>query len=76
MKMFHKKADENIVQYNTNQYEQEIPEKLHASVKNGSWKDNVPHQHKTGWKTDEKRYNKGCDMGFERDETQVQNLFM
>ena len=32
MKMFHKKADENIVEHNTNQNQQEIAEQLDPAV--------------------------------------------
>ncbi len=71
MKMFHEKSDENIVQDNTNQNQQEIPEKLNPSVKNGSRKNHMAHQHKSSGKTDKKGNNKCCNMGFKRNESKM-----
>jgi hypothetical protein len=76
MKVFHKKPDKNIIQNNANQNQEEIPEKLYPPVKNGSGKYHVTHKHETGGETDKEGYDESCDMGFERDETQMQNFFM
>jgi hypothetical protein len=76
MEIFHEKPDEYIIQYNTNQHEQKIPEKLYASVKWGAWKYNMAHQHKPRWKTDQKRNDESGNMGFKGNKTQMQNLFM
>jgi hypothetical protein len=76
MKMFNEKADENIVQEDTDQYKNKIPEKLYTSVQNGTRKYHMTHQHKSGWKTYEKGYDKSRDMRLECDESQVKYLFM
>ena len=65
MEIFNKEADEKIIQDNTNQDEQEIPEQLHAPVEDRTGEDHVSHQHEAGWKTDQKGYDKCGNIGFE-----------
>ena len=69
--MFHEEPDENIVQDNTDQYQQEIPEQLNPSVKYRTGKDHMAHEHKSGGETDEKGYDESGNMGFEGNESQV-----
>jgi hypothetical protein len=52
MEMFDEESDKNIIQDNANQYKQKIPEELYSAMKNGPGKNNMAHQHKTGWETD------------------------
>ena len=71
MKILHEEPDKYIIQYDTNQNQQEIPEKLNASMKHRTGKYHMPHQHETRWKTDQKGYDKSSNIGFERNEPQV-----
>ena len=69
--MFYEKPDEEIIQDNTNQYKEEIAKKLYSSMEIRIRKYDMSHQHKTGWKTDQKRNDKGCDMRFEGNKPKV-----
>lgn len=71
VELFDKKAYKNIIQDNTYQDKQEIPEKLHSSVQNRPGKNDMTHQHKAGWETDEKGYYECSYIRFERYEAQV-----
>ena len=75
--MLHKEADKKIIQYNTDQYQQEITEKLNTSLQYGTRENHMTHQHKAGGKTNKKGYDKSSNMGLEGDsKSQVQDLFM
>ena len=71
MEMFYEESDKEIIQDDTNQNKQEVTKKLYSSMKIRIRKYDMPHQHKTGRKTDEERYDKSRNMGFKRNETQV-----
>ncbi len=67
--MFHKKADKNIIQNNTDQYQagnNGKAEPVHADTEPGKY--HMTHQHKAGRKTNEKGYDKCSNMGLESDE--------
>lgn len=69
--MLHKKPDKEIIQDNTNQYEQEITKKLYTSMKVRIRKHDMTHQHKTGRETNKKRDDKCRDMRFKGNEAKV-----
>jgi hypothetical protein len=76
MKLFNKKPDEKIIQDYTNKYKQEIAEKLNSAMQVGSWKNDIPVEHITGGKTDQKGYNERSNMGFEGNKSKVKYLLM
>jgi hypothetical protein len=45
-------------------------------MKNGSRKYHVAHEHETRWKTDKKGNNKSCNMGLERNESEIQDFLV
>jgi hypothetical protein len=65
MKMFHKKADKNIVQDDADQNQHQVSEKLNASMQYRTRKNDITHQHKSRRKTNKERNDKGRYMWFE-----------
>lgn len=45
-------------------------------MKNRTWENNMPHEHKPGGKTDQEGYDEGSNMGLKGNKSQVQNLFV
>ena len=77
MKMFDKKADKNIIQDNTNQRPAGNTGKAEpCPCRTEPGKNNMTHQHKAGWETDEKGYDEGSYMRFKGNKSQVQNLLV
>ena len=76
MEVLYEKPYEEIIQNNTDQYEQEIAEKLYSSMKVWIRKHDMPHQHKPSWKTYKKWDNKGCDMWLKGNEPKIKYFFM
>jgi hypothetical protein len=71
MKMFNKKAYENIVENNTNQYQHEIAKQLNPSVQNGTRKYHMANQHKSCGEADHKRNDECGDMRFKRNKAKM-----
>jgi hypothetical protein len=76
VEIFNEKADEKIIQENTDEHQEEIPEQLDTSLKHRIREHHVTHQHKSGWKTNEEGDDKGSNMRFECNKSQVQNLLV
>ena len=76
MKLFNEHFDEDIIEPNTNYYQQKITEQLDFSPQVRVCKHNGAHQEESGRKTHTKGNQKCRCVGLESQETQVKNLFV
>lgn len=76
MQLLNEELDESIVQQNTDQHQQKIPEQLNPPPNDGIRKNYMSHQEKPGWKTHAERNNECRNMWLESQESNVQDFFM
>lgn len=73
---FYKKFEENVIENNAGYHHQKVAEQLGPTAQVGRVEHDDFVEVKTEWKSNEKCKNEGCNVGTDRHERKVQDLFV